>query len=524
LFFSASLSPSLLPRNYMVQGALSGFALAVGYGHGVFAVWLWRYLELPVPGTKLRPIAERLMALVAVITAGVFLWRATIWQNSIRQLMEMEPVTSAHHWRVGLIACVLALILIAGTRLVWWNCRLIAERLNRIVPRRISYVLSIVAVGILLWSFTNGVLIKNALRLADETFEQWDALVDEGIDQPAASTASGSAVSLISWDSIGRRGKNFIVTGPSREKLSQFSGRDALPPLRVYVGLRSRDTARERAKLALEELKRVGAFDRAVLVVATPTGTGWLDPAAVDTLEFLHAGDTAIVSMQYSYLPSWLTLLIDPDRSRAAARVLFREIYGYWTTLPKDKRPKFYLHGLSLGALGSEASTELFFILDDLIHGAVWSGPPFPSTIWSAVTDGREPGSPAWLPRFRDGTLIRFTGRENALATGEENWGPMRIVYIQHASDPMTYFSPDLLFRKPDWLIGDRGPDVSPYIQWYPVISFLQIAFDLPMATSVPTGYGHNFGPSSYIDAWIVVTDPKGWDAGDIARLKNSLN
>ena len=128
--------------------------------------------------------------------------------------------------------------------------------------------------------------------------------------------------SLIPWDSIGRRGKEFIVGGPTRERLTQFFNKPALRPLRVYVGLRSKDTAQERAKLALDELKRVNAFSRSLLVVATPTGTGWLDPGAVDTLEYLHRGDTAIVSIQYSYLPSWLTILVDPNLSRESAFVL----------------------------------------------------------------------------------------------------------------------------------------------------------------------------------------------------------
>ncbi len=65
----------------------------------------------------------------------------------------------------------------------------------------------------------------------------------------------------------------------------------------------------------------------------------------------MHRGDTAIVSMQYSYLPSWITILVDPQRSRVAAHILFDEIYAYWKTLPKDKRPRLYLHGLSLGRL-----------------------------------------------------------------------------------------------------------------------------------------------------------------------------
>ncbi|MFV2035442.1 MAG: alpha/beta-hydrolase family protein, partial [Halocynthiibacter sp.] len=247
------------------------------------------------------------------------------------------------------------------------------------------------------------------------------------------------------------------------------------------------------------------------------------DPAGVDPLEYIHAGDTAIVAIQYSNLPSWLTLLIDPDRSRDAARILFDEVYGYWATLPKDKRPKLYLHGLSLGALGSEASTSLIFILEDLIQGAVWSGPPFPSRVWSDITRNRNPGSPFWLPRFRDGSAVRFTGRENALDLSGAKWGPLRIAYIQHASDPMSFFSPDILFRRPDWLVGKRAPDISPYFTWYPIISFLQIAFDLTLATTVPVGYGHNFSTGSYIDAWVEVSDPKDWDKTDTDRLKRAF-
>ena len=96
----------------------------------------------------------------------------------------------------------------------------------------------------------------------------------------------------------------------------------------------------------------------------------------------------------------------------------------------------------------------------------------------------------------------------------------MRFVYIQHASDPMTFFSPDLLYRHPAWLRGKRGPDVSPYLKWFPVVTFLQVGFDLPMATSVPIGYGHNFAPANYIDAWIEVTQPTAWSNEDTDRLK----
>jgi uncharacterized membrane protein len=255
-------------------------------------------------------------------------------------------------------------------------------------------------------------------------------------------------------------------------------------------------------------------------VVATPTGTGWLDPGAVDTLEYLHEGDTAIVAMQYSYLPSWLTILVDPTRSRESARTLFDEVYAHWKTLPRARRPKLYVHGLSLGALGSAASADLFTVFEDPIQGGVWSGPPFPSSVWVRMTRYRNPDSPMWLPTYRDESMIRFTGRECSLNQGNSRWGPMRFVYIQHASDPMCFFSEDLLYRRPAWLIGKRGPDVSPYLSWLPIVTFLQVAFDLPMATTVPHGYGHNYDAASYIDAWVAVTQPNSWNAADTARLK----
>ena len=162
-------------------------------------------------------------------------------------------------------------------------------------------------------------------------------------------------------------------------------------------------------------------------------------------------------------------------------------------------------------------------IFEDPIQGAVWSGPPFPSQEWMAFTKARNQDSPQWLPRFRDEALLRFTAQKNALETGRR-WGPIRNVYIQYASDPMVFFSADLLLHRPQWLKGKRGPDVSPHLKWYPIVTFLQIAFDLPMATSVPIGYGHNYSPESYIDAWIAVTEPKDWTEADTDRLLTLLS
>lgn len=524
LFFAASVTPSLLPRQFLFQGLLSGFAIAVGYGIGESLAMLFQFLEIPPPPRRFQ---GTLKIIISVSVAGLFIYflrQMTFWQNSLRALMEMEPLESAYPTSTAAVAIAFGIFLIVCARGVMLFRRFVADKLRPFLPRRIAYGLSATIVAVTLFFIGNGVIARGLLNAADAFFLRADELVDEEVAQPLDPLVCGSEDSLVDWESIGRRGKEFLVGGPSRQSLQEFWGnsKEVEQPIRVYVGMRSAETKQEQADLAVEELKRVGAFERSLLVVATPTGTGWLDPGAVDSIEYLHAGDTAIVSTQYSYLPSWITILVDPERSIDSARYLFEAVHKYWMTLPRDTRPRLYLHGLSLGSLGSEVSAPWYVILEDPPQGAVWSGPPFPSSHWRYLSASRDPESPAWLPKFRDGSVVRFTAQENTLDT-DQRWGPLRTVYIQYASDPMIFFSPDLLFKKPAWLSGPRGPDVSPHLNWYPVVTFLKVAFDLPMAISVPTGYGHNYSPKNYIEAWAAVTQPEGWTTEDTQRLVEQL-
>ncbi|MCV0352313.1 MAG: alpha/beta-hydrolase family protein [Nitratireductor sp.] len=523
LLFAASLTPTLLPRDFLLQGVLSGVSAAVGYGLGVFCVWLWRYLELPEPPRRPRIYGKFAMAALCVAVAIFFLWKAAEWQNSIRALMQLEPVDTAHPFKVGGIALVLFLLFVVMGRGIGRAFTFISGRLKPYVPRRVANVIGIVIVGLVLASLVDRVLLRYALRVADSAYAELDALFEDGIEQPESGLRTGGPGSLIPWDSLGRTGRQFVVGGDSREAIAAFTGREALEPMRVYVGLRSAETADERAELALEELKRIGAFERKVMAVVAPTGTGWIDPEASVTLEYLHGGDTVMVAQQYSYLTSWLSLLIEPSYGAEAAHALFRKVYGHWTTLPKDDRPELYLYGLSLGALSSEQSTEIYNILADPFQGALWAGPPFNSRLWSNFTRDRNPGTPAWLPRLGDGSVVRFTAQKNSLDIPGAKWGPLRIVYLQYASDPVVFFDPLAWYRRPAWLVGERGPDVSPDLRWYPIVTFLQLALDMAMATTAPIGYGHLYAPQHYIDAWVAVTQPEGWSPAEIERLKEKL-
>ncbi|PAQ10236.1 alpha/beta hydrolase [Mesorhizobium temperatum] len=523
LFFVASLTPTLIPRTYLTQGVLSGACFAVGYGVGVVWRWLWTYMELPEPRERLLVALKIVAAAVCAAIAILFLWWAAEWQNSIRRLMDLEPVTSAHPFEVCLIAIVTFLVVIALARLFKGISRLIAERSGRFVPRRVSRVIGFAVAILLFWAVANGVLVRYALRVADSSFAALDALIEPDRPQPESPLKTGSPASLVGWEELGRAGREFIATGPTAAEIAAFTHADALEPIRVYVGLRVADTAEERAQIALEELKRLSAFARSVLVVVTPTGSGWVDPAAMDSVEYLHRGDVASVAQQYSYLSSPLSLLFEPEYGSEAAQALFAAVYGHWTTLPRESRPKLYLHGLSLGALNSEKSAELFEILGDPIQGALWSGPPFEARMWRSVTEHRNPGSPAWLPQFRDGSFIRFMNQEGGPDPTDAPWGPLRIVYLQYASDAITFFDYRDFYRRPAWMDAPRGPDVSPELSWYPVVTMLQLALDMAVATGTPMGYGHVFAPEHYVNAWLAVTDPQGWSADQIAQLKQHL-
>ena len=162
------------------------------------------------------------------------------------------------------------------------------------------------------------------------------------------------------------------------------------------------------------------------------------------------------------------------------------------------------------GAFGAEQSVRFYEMLGDPIQGALFAGPPFATPGWRSVTAEREPGSPAWLPRFDDGSIIRFTGQENALDIPGAKWGPMRIVYLQYASDPIVFFEPAALYRSPAWMAAPRGPDVSPDLRWYPLVTFMQLMLDMAVAVHVPIGHGHLYAHAHYIDAWQAVDGSRG--------------
>ena len=509
-----------MPRPFALQGVLSGLSFAFGYGLGTAFLALWHYLQLPAPSRRKARLAVYLVSAVCLLMLLVSLWHAAYWQNSIRGLMGIEETAGILPVLILPVAALVFFVLLITARLFYYLSLVLSARLDRHVPPRISRSLALILSVLLFWMVIDGLLVGFMLRTADQSFQQLDALIYDDLPRPQLAEQTGSAASLINWEDLGRQGRNFVSSGPSGEDLSAFFGYPVPTPIRVYVGLNSAESAEQRARLALEELIRTGGFERSLLLLVTPTGSGWVDPGGQDTIEYLQRGDIATVAAQYSYLSSPLVLLTQASYGAEMARALFREIYGYWRSLPADARPRLFLSGLSLGAHESDLSFDFFDIIDDPFHGILWTGPPFVHRTWQSVTAQRSPDSPYWLPTFRDGSVVRFMNQQKKTGGSSTGWGQFRILFLQYASDPITFFSARYAWHAPEWLSEPRAHDVLPDLRWFPVVTMLQLAADMIVGTE-PQGFGHEYAPVDYLDAWLALTEPEGWSEAELARLRS---
>ncbi len=529
-FFAASLAPSLLPRASVVQGIITGVTMAIGYGLGAGAEALWRFLQIPAVEGRPRQIIVTVLLTLLGLLAATSLWQYVGWQNAVRKIMDMPPVNPLVWLWILPVAGIVAMISLAIARGFRIFFRAVGNLLDHFMPRRLAVASGAIICLLLIWGLFTGVVDRAFFAGASAMFSGNDLSTDEGATQPTSQLRSGGPGSLAPWDTLGRTGRNFVSGGPTVEELNAFNGTDdALEPIRVYAGLRTGETLNDRATILLDEFIRTGAFERSAIVVVSTTGTGWLDPNSVDTIEYILNGDVAIGGLQYSYLPSWISLLADQQAVKDTSLAQFRAVHEYWSELPEETRPKLYLFGLSLGSYGVEEILTSPSILNEPIDGALMAGPTFLNPMHAQVTASRDVGSPASLPVYDEGRTVRFTSEHYGLDRGGDKWGSTRVVYLQHGSDPVVFFHPDLAWSRPAWLgANDRAPDVTSRMDWFPIVTMFQTALDLVGDSAVPSGYGHKYTVKGYADAWAGVfqadaTSGGHWTEADSQRLYEVL-
>ncbi|MFI5715359.1 alpha/beta hydrolase [Nocardia sp. NPDC051750] len=528
VFFALSVTPSLLPRDWMFQGLISGINAAIGYGVGCLLEWLFRLwirprlTRIPAPPTWTRYALKSAVLISAVLSAGYMLVQSAHWQREIAALMGMEGTTTPAYLRTGGLSLTIGIIVVAAYRTVREIILFLARELNRWVrvPRELAPAAGALVLVLLVVTLFNGVATRAFFAAANSAFSVRNDHTSEYAVQPQLPERSGSPDSLAPWNTLGFEGRWFVSHGPSAERISWVTGRPAREPIRAYIGLESvAHTEQSQAELAVEELERTGAFDRKVLVVVTTTGTGWVNSMAANSIEYMYGGDTAIVATQYSYLPSALSFLADRDKTAGAGRELFDAVYDRTRTRAPDDRPKLLVYGESLGSQGSEAAFDGLADLRTKVDGALWVGPPNSNRLWQQFVSRRDPGTSETQPVYADGLVIRFADDAADLAAPGPEWREPRIAYLQHASDPIVWWSPDLALTQPDWLSEPRGADVSPRMRWAPLVTFWQVTADLTNAQGVRDGHGHRYG-SLVMDAWAAVTRPPDWNPELAERIR----
>ncbi|WP_372448204.1 alpha/beta hydrolase [[Mycobacterium] fortunisiensis] len=523
VFIWLSLTPSLLPRGPLFQGLVSGGAGAVGYGLGVFAVWLVRFMRSKDTSPKAPRWAWLTLVGVGIVGQILMIVYFHIWQDEIRDFMGVPRLKFWDHPLTAVLSVVVLFVLVEIGQLTRKLVRFLDLRLDRFLPPRVSAVVAVSLLLALSIALLNGVVVRVAMRTINNTFASVNDETNPDFAAPTSEFRSGGPQSLADWESLGHQGRVFVSAGPSVAALTRFNGEPAVEPIRAYAGLNSADGIKATAELAARELERTGGLDRAVVAVATTTGTGWINEAEASALEYMYNGNTAIVSMQYSFLPSWLSFLVDQENARQAGQALFEAVDARVRARPEGKRPKLVVFGESLGSFGGEAP---FLALNNLIartDGALFSGPTFKNTIWTTLTRERDAGSPQWLPIYDDGQNVRFSAQATNLDRPDAAWGHPRVVYLQHASDPISWWTPDLLFTKPDWLREPRGYDVSRRMEWIPVVTFLQMSADMAVAVEVPDGHGHVF-VKDVANAWAAIMQPPGWTPDKTEKLRPLLS
>jgi len=517
-----SFTPSLLPRSGTIQGVVWGITAAIGYGLGVLAAWIWRAFADREPRPARRRSWLIFFVSAAVLTVVMF-GLGQYWQYLIRQLMGvteynivlvvLSPVFAA------LVFCLILLIGRGLRGLYRW----VAHLLHRWIGQRAANAVGWLLVAGLTYVVLTGLLFQGFINVMNSAYSLRDTKTAEGVHQPTTSLRSGGPGSVIPWDTLGWQGRNFIGKGPSANDIEKATGQPAMEPIRIYSGLASASDAEARANLAVRDLERAGGLHRTYLLVVTTTGSGWVDPALSDSFEYLTGGDSAIVAIQYSYLPSWISYLVDQSKAREAGRALFDAVYGPWSQLPEGQRPRLLVAGESLGSFGGETAFSGEQSMANLTEGALWAGPPNFNTLFREFSDHRDSGSLEVQPIYHDGRIVRFADDATTdIPPDGQSWPASRVLYMMHPSDPIVWWSPHLIFSAPDWISEPPGKDVLAGIIWIPFVTFWQVTADLPFATGVPAGHGHKY-TSEYVDGFNAVMQPAGVTPQELTELRKII-
>ena len=502
--YAVSVSPSLMARSWAWHAVASGILVACGYVAGVV---VQNVAQLVIRLTGLTISASEPVELGFRIGIGALFaawWLYAVIQSYRRArkaaaLVNMPGETFGEYLLGTAGAVVVSWVLLRIVGALNGLCWMLIASLDTHMPRPAAIVVSMVILFAIMFFLTSKVILRGGIGFFRRKAEQLNMRTARGIYQPVVPERSASPASSVTWESVGGQGRVFLGRGPSRLDIAQVCGGVAMEPIRVYSGMPTGGSGIEQAAATVvAELHRTGAFDRAVILIAASTGSGWVDEWQVQPLEFLTRGNCATASLQYSYVPSALNWLTGLEPAQEASAALFAAVRAELDLMDEADRPALFVCGESLGAFASQSVFESFEDVLARVDGALWVGTPSFTPMHAALTAARHKGSPEVAPVVNNARRVRFVNEPSDLRTdlyGRElgPWGFPRVVYAQHPSDPVVWWTNKLIWTQPDWLRERAGRDVSLNVEFTRFATYIQVLADLPVAGTAPGGHGHTY-------------------------------
>ena len=502
--YAVSVSPSLMARSWAWHAVASGILVACGYVAGVV---VQNVAQLVIRLTGLTISASEPVELGFRIGIGALFalwWIYAVIQSYRRArkaaaLVNMPGETFGEYLLGTAGAVVVSWMLLRIVGALNGLCWMLIASLDAHMPRPAAIVVSMVILFAIMFFLTSKVILRGGIGFFRRKAEQLNMRTARGIYQPFVPERSASPASSVTWESVGGQGRVFLGRGPSRLDIAQVCGGVAMEPIRVYSGMPTGGSGIEQAAATVvAELHRTGAFDRAVILIAASTGSGWVDEWQVQPLEFLTRGNCATASLQYSYVPSALNWLTGLEPAQEASAALFAAVRAELDLMDEADRPALFVCGESLGAFASQSVFESFEDVLARVDGALWVGTPAFTPMHAALTAARHKGSPEVAPVVHNARRVRFVNEPSDLRTdlyGRELglWGFPRVVYAQHPSDPVVWWTNKLIWTQPDWLRERAGRDVSLNVEFTRFATYIQVLADLPVAGTAPGGHGHTY-------------------------------
>lgn len=520
-WFVASLTPSLVPRPWYLQGFVAGLSWALGYYVGAGLSIAYRKSIRKEPHPRFKQLAWIVLSAWVLFVPAYELGNSVLYQRKITEEITGAPYSDLHAsvtiLQVLLTALVVAFVVRVIARTIYRvysavHAFFLRHGLVRKLPKRVYRTVVALLAATIVFYFITDAGLRTLRGFANTFFKAGNAAISSRYVQPTDPLLSGSEDSLVSWESLGAPGRQFVAAPPSRAQLQEFHGTTPVKqPIRAYVGIEASDNLREQARLAVKELERTGAFDRKVIQIVNTTGSGGIDLAATRPVEYMYAGDTATVAIQYSYFPSWLSLITDRERAKSAAFELTTQIQKAQTKHIKNhgSAAQIYMFGESLGSYGLEAAFPSVGALTERSDKVFLVGPPGFNPIRERFADSGDTDSAVAF--INNPALTRAVVNDRT-----------EIAYLENATDPVIRWDPELIWNEPRWIYAQTSRSNDRF-EWYPVVSFLQITVDMALALDVPVGYGHRYGVDS-AEVWRELIQSTDWDDAKQQKLEDTLH